>query len=40
VVVPAACVVPRLPRDPWDVPFPGWLAETGLHWADPSVATS
>ena len=40
VVVPAVCVVPRLPRDPWDVPFPGWLAETGLHWADPSVATS
>jgi 5-formyltetrahydrofolate cyclo-ligase len=46
VVVPAACVVPRLPRDPWDVPFPGWLTETGLHWTDSSsppgasVATS
>ena len=21
----------RLPRDPWDVPFDGWLDETGLH---------
>lgn len=40
VVLPAACVVPRLPRDPWDVPFPGWLAETGLHWTAPCVATS
>ena len=47
VVVPEACVVPRLPGDPWDVPFPGWLAESGLHWIGPvapgaaaSVATS
>ncbi|MFN9621306.1 MAG: 5-formyltetrahydrofolate cyclo-ligase [Cyanobacteriota bacterium] len=34
VVVPDACVVPRLPSDPWDVPFPGRLTETGLHWSD------
>lgn len=40
VVLPAACVVPVLPRDPWDLPFPGWLEETGLHWCGPSVATS
>ena len=40
VVVPAACVVPRLPDDPWDVPFPGWLTETGVHRASGSVATS
>ena len=40
VVVPAVCVVPVLPCDPWDVPFPGWLEETGLHWSGPSVATS
>ncbi len=46
VVVPAACVVPSLPRDPWDVPFPGWLTEKGLHrvgspsTASESVATS
>ncbi|MEB3335585.1 MAG: 5-formyltetrahydrofolate cyclo-ligase [Cyanobacteriota bacterium] len=39
VVVPAACVVPRLPRDPWDVPFQGWLQESGVHWARPHVAT-
>ncbi len=32
VVVPAACVVASLPGDPWDVPFPGWLTETGPHW--------
>lgn len=31
-VLPAACVSPTpLPRDPWDVPFDGWLDETGLH---------
>ena len=40
VVLPAACVVAVLPRDPWDVPFPGWLEETGIHWSGPSVATS
>lgn len=31
-VLPAACRSPRLPREPWDVPFDGWLDETGLHW--------
>jgi 5-formyltetrahydrofolate cyclo-ligase len=30
-VLPAACVCPELPRDPWDIPFDGWLDETGLH---------
>jgi 5-formyltetrahydrofolate cyclo-ligase len=35
-VLPAACVTPELPRDPWDVPFDGWLDETGCH----KVATS
>ncbi|MEB3318324.1 MAG: 5-formyltetrahydrofolate cyclo-ligase [Cyanobacteriota bacterium] len=40
VVVPAACVAPRLPCDPWDVPFPGRLEESGLQWSNPSVATS
>ncbi len=30
-VLPATCVVEALPRDPWDVPLAGWLAETGLH---------
>ena len=28
-VLPAACVAPSLPVDPWDVPFSGWLDETG-----------
>jgi 5-formyltetrahydrofolate cyclo-ligase len=32
VVLPAGCVVEALPRDPWDVPFDGWLDEQGLHW--------
>ena len=31
-VLPAACLTPALPRDPWDVPFDGWLDEQGLHW--------
>jgi 5-formyltetrahydrofolate cyclo-ligase len=31
-VLPAACVsAAPLPRDPWDVPFDGWLDESGLH---------
>jgi 5-formyltetrahydrofolate cyclo-ligase len=31
-VLPAACVsATALPRDPWDVPFDGWLDEQGLH---------
>ena len=33
-VLPAACVVAELPRDPWDVPFQGWLDELGLHAID------
>jgi 5-formyltetrahydrofolate cyclo-ligase len=32
-VLPAACVTDALPRDPWDVPFDGWIDEAGLHWA-------
>jgi len=32
VVLPAACVCDRLPADPWDVPFDGWLDEQGCHW--------
>jgi len=32
VVVPVACVCDRLPADPWDVPFDGWLDEQGCHW--------
>jgi len=35
VVLPAACVSERLPADPWDVPFDGWLDELGLHWLTP-----
>jgi hypothetical protein len=37
VVLPAACVCERLPADPWDVLFDGWLDERGCHWigADP-----
>ena len=32
VVLPAACVCrSSLPRDPWDVPFDGWIDEHGLH---------
>ena len=35
-VLPAACVSPTpLPRDPWDVPFVGWLDESGWHLASP-----
>ena len=41
-VLPAAGVVEGLPRDGWDVPFAGWLDETGLHWiaAGPDIAAS
>jgi 5-formyltetrahydrofolate cyclo-ligase len=31
-VAPRACLVERLPADPWDVPFDGWLDEDGVHW--------
>ena len=30
-VLPSACLVAALPSDPWDVPFDGWLDETGVH---------
>ncbi|MFN5162901.1 MAG: 5-formyltetrahydrofolate cyclo-ligase, partial [Cyanobacteriota bacterium] len=36
VVLPAACVVEALPSDPWDVPFDGWIDESGLHWITPT----
>jgi 5-formyltetrahydrofolate cyclo-ligase len=42
-VLPAACVAPSLPRDPWDVPFSGWLDERGTHWIRPgsdNIATA
>jgi 5-formyltetrahydrofolate cyclo-ligase len=32
-VLPAACVVARLPDDPWDVLFDGWIDEGGWHAA-------
>lgn len=32
IVAPSQCRLPSLPADPWDVPFDGWLDETGLHW--------
>jgi 5-formyltetrahydrofolate cyclo-ligase len=28
-VLPQACVVHTLPRDPWDVPLDGWISEQG-----------
>jgi 5-formyltetrahydrofolate cyclo-ligase len=31
-VLPAACLAPTLPQDPWDVPLDGWIDENGLHW--------
>ena len=31
VVLPAACLSGHLPREPWDVPFQGWLDEHGVH---------
>jgi 5-formyltetrahydrofolate cyclo-ligase len=39
-VLPSPCVVPTLPRDPWDVPFSGWVDERGLHPLAEHVATS
>jgi 5-formyltetrahydrofolate cyclo-ligase len=32
VVVPQACLRHKLPRDPWDIPFDGWITEEGLSW--------
>ena len=32
-IVPQSCIsTTRLPRDPWDQPFDGWVCETGVHW--------
>jgi len=39
-VLPAACLVEQLPRDPWDVPFDGWLDETGVHPLAPDWSPS
>ena len=30
-VLPSACLMEGLPRDPWDVPLDGWLDDQGLH---------
>lgn len=30
-VLPAACVSPEMPRDPWDIPFDGWIDERDCH---------
>jgi 5-formyltetrahydrofolate cyclo-ligase len=30
-VLPSGCLLERLPRDPWDVPFDGWISERGLE---------
>lgn len=34
-VLPSGCLLEALPADPWDLPFPGWLDEQGLHWLQP-----
>jgi 5-formyltetrahydrofolate cyclo-ligase len=31
-VVTSGCLVEHLPAEAWDVPFPGWLDEEGVHW--------
>lgn len=31
-VLPSACLLERLPSDPWDIPLAGWLTEAGVHW--------
>ena len=30
-VLPAACTAAALPRDPWDIPFDGWIDEWDCH---------
>jgi 5-formyltetrahydrofolate cyclo-ligase len=35
IAAPWGCCVDRLPVDPWDVPFDGWLSERGLEWLQP-----
>jgi len=37
-VLPEVGLCPGLPRDPWDVPFQGWLDEQGVHRSDPPAA--
>jgi 5-formyltetrahydrofolate cyclo-ligase len=37
-VLPSAGLCPGLPREPWDVPFRGWLDERGVHSADARAA--
>jgi len=32
-VLPQACVVAELPRDPWDLPLDGWISEQGWQQA-------
>jgi 5-formyltetrahydrofolate cyclo-ligase len=32
VVAPEICHLGRLPVDPWDVPFDGWLTDRGWRW--------
>lgn len=34
-VLPQACVVSTLPRDPWDVPLDGWISEAGWRQLTP-----
>ncbi len=34
-VLPSGCLVPHLPRDPWDIPFDGWLDERGWQFTGP-----
>jgi len=38
IVAPGGCQVETLPRDPWDLPFDGWLSELGLEWFQPVEA--
>lgn len=40
IVAPSGCQVERLPRDPWDLPFDGWLSERGLEWLQPVEASA
>lgn len=34
-VLPQACICPRLPREPWDIPLDGWVSERGWERARP-----
>jgi 5-formyltetrahydrofolate cyclo-ligase len=34
-VLPGGCLLERLPADPWDVPFDGWICERGLGQPGP-----